>query len=242
MSSLVERLESELDELISLGDNLLEKIRAEEVRDFTLGYQDWYTRGLAVVRQLLPDRLHDFQSQYTNDKRKRVGPKVLEDYVLGLFQSSDERGEFNIHYAAYSRLHTQLTILKSAKTRLSDVLANISGVLQADLFDSELDAARDLKKNGHLRAAGAVAGVVLEGHLKELCHKHQVKVPKKKPTLADYNQDLTAARILDGTDSLWIQRLATIRNLCDHKKTREPRLEEVEELIDGADKAISTLK
>jgi len=246
LPSLAERIAGELDALITEGSELLKIIGAKTQYDFVSRYQGWYTRALAVVDQLIPGRLDDFQRQYST-KRKGIADfssYVLEDYVHGVVVESGyyPTPAFDVHNAAKHKFNTQLKIVAAAKTQLSDVLANIRSLLQADLFSSELDAARYLKNNGHLRAAGAVAGVVLEGHLKELAQKHQVKVAKKRPALADYNQALTAARILDGTDSLWIQRLATIRNLCDHKKTREPRPEEVEELIDGADKAISTLK
>jgi len=55
------------------------------------------------------------------------------------------------------------------KDRASSVVGNITGVLQASLFDSEIDAAENLLSNGHVRAAGAVAGVTLEAHLASVC-------------------------------------------------------------------------
>jgi len=39
----------------------------------------------------------------------------------------------------------------------------------------------------------------------------------------------------------FIQRLGDLRNLCTHKKQRDPSNDEVEELIDGVDKATRTL-
>ena len=42
---------------------------------------------------------------------------------------------------------------------------DIRQLVQADLFDSELDAADELGKKKFTRAAGALAGVVLERHL-----------------------------------------------------------------------------
>ena len=244
MVSVAERISVELQNLVSRGDKAKLLIDEKNYSEFVAGYQNWYTRSLPVIQHLLPDRVDDFQRQYRAQKRKSIDVEsyVLEDYLRGIGVMRGSSSVFDIHVTAAARFNVQVCILASAQARLSDTLANIRGFLQADLFNSELDAARHLKNNGHLRAAGAVAGVVLEGHLKELCQKHQVKVPKKKATLADYNQVLTAAHIYDGTDSLLIQRLATLRNLCDHKKTREPRPDEVEELIDGADKVRSTLK
>jgi len=38
-----------------------------------------------------------------------------------------------------------------------------------------------------------------------------------------------------------IQRLADVRNLCNHSKHREPHKKEVDELIDGVDRIVRTL-
>jgi hypothetical protein len=119
-------------------------------------------------------------------------------------------------------------------------LADIRGVLQAHLFDSELDAARELLKNGFLRASGMIAGVVLESHLGEVASAHGVTI-RRKPTIANYNDALKNAGILDVPAWRSIQHLADIRNLCGHAAEREPTDVEVRELIDGVDKFVKTL-
>ena len=245
MPSLAERIAGELDALISEGIDLLESIGEETQNVFIPKYQGWYTRALAVVRQLIPERLSDFQRQYCQEKRKIIDAStyVLDDYVRGL-SVGHPIPSFDIHAAAVGRFHTQLKILESTKSRLSDILANIRGLLQADLFDSELEAARHLAKNGHLRAAGAVAGVVLEGHLKELVGKHGIKVqtPRgKKPRLASYNDALRDAQVYDLAVWRRIQWLGDIRNLCDHKDNRDPTDHEVTKLIDGTEEVIKTI-
>ena len=69
--------------------------------------------------------------------------------------------------AAISRFNQQLSIVKTIRERFRSSLFDIRQLAQADLFDSELEAAKELAKNKFIRAAGAVAGVVLERHLKE---------------------------------------------------------------------------
>ena len=88
------------------------------------------------------------------------------------------------------RFQNQLLILKSARSRFESSLFDIQQLVRADLFDSEVDIARELLKNGFSRAAGAVAGVVLEEHLKQVCSNHNVKVKKKNPHISDYNEAL----------------------------------------------------
>lgn len=113
--------------------------------------------------------------------------------------------------------------------------------MQADLFDSELEVARELNKKGFARGAGAVAGVVLEKHLSEVCDNHNVKILKKNPTINDYNQSIKDADIIEVKDWRFIQRLADLRNLCDHDKKVEPKQEDIEELIMGVEKISKTI-
>ena len=139
------------------------------------------------------------------------------------------------------RFWNQLLILESAETRFDSSLFEIKQLVQADLFDSELDAARELNKKGFTRGAGAIAGVVLEGHLLQVCENHNIKIKKKNPTINDYNELLKKNHVIDIPTWRFIQHLADLRNLCNHKKERAPIKEEIEELIDGVEKTTKTV-
>ena len=93
----------------------------------------------------------------------------------------------------------------------------------------------------NLRAAGALAGVVLERHLQRVAINHGIKITKASPTISDLNDPLKQAGIY-GT-ALWrkIQLLGDLRNLCSHSKKREPKREEIEELISGVNSIIKTI-
>jgi hypothetical protein len=135
----------------------------------------------------------------------------------------------------------QIDILRSVSVRIDNILADIAGVLSSDLFDDETDAANELVRNGYLRAAGMVAGVALEGHLKRTIAAHSIKVLKKNPTISDYNEALKAGSAIDIPTWRQIQRLADLRNLCGHKGEREPTKDEVVELIETTRKLQSTV-
>ena len=109
------------------------------------------------------------------------------------------------------------------------------------MFDSELDTSRELLKNGYLRAAGAVAGVVLEKHLEQVSISHNIKVKRRNPSISDYNDTLKEVEVLDVQTWRFIQHLADLRNLCDHKKQQEPKPEEIKDLINGVDKVSKTV-
>ncbi|MDP9375614.1 MAG: hypothetical protein M3Q65_24830 [Chloroflexota bacterium] len=131
--------------------------------------------------------------------------------------------------------------MESAETRLDSILADIEGVLQVRMFDDELEAADDLHRKGHHRAAGALTGVTLERHLKKVADNHQVKIAKRDPTIADLNEALKAAGVLDIPTWRFIQRLGDIRNLCSHHKGHDPSKDDVTDLIAGTRKIVKTL-
>jgi hypothetical protein len=142
---------------------------------------------------------------------------------------------------AYQKFSQQLNIVVAARNVLDSRLADIRGVLQADLFDSELDAAQELLKHGFLRAAGMIAGVVLERHLAEVARSHKVSIRSKAPGISHYNDALKGAGVLNVPRWRVIQGLADIRNLCGHAAGREPTRDEVIELIEGVGKVTKSV-
>ncbi len=240
MKETHEKIRQELDVLVNTGMQLVQSIG--DYSKFAPGYHEWYTRSLAVVRHLLPDRLAEFERLYHLDNRKNITASTytIEDYLHArcIPRSANER---EVVLPTAIKFANQIYILKSASSRLDDILSNIQGILQADLFDSEIDAARDLLKNGHLRAAGAVVGVVLESHLAKICQSHEIATSKKNPTMSDFNDLLKKENFFDVPVWRGIQVLGDIRNLCCHSKDRDPTPDEVQELIDGVAKAIKTI-
>jgi hypothetical protein len=208
-------------------------------------YQSWYSEAKALIRQILPDRLEDFVRHYEKPKpRKDITHENyrIEDYLQGL---TITQGLAKVRIAgpesAIPQFQQQLAILESVKGRFQSSLFDIRQLAQADLFDSELDAAEELAKNKFTRAAGAVAGVVLERHLAEVCDSHAIKVGKKAPSISDLNDALKDTGVIDIPQWRFIQHLADIRNLCDHNKAVEPTAEQVNDLVAGVRKITKTL-
>ena len=115
---------------------------------------------------------------------------------------------------------------------------NIKELLQADVFDSELDEAKELHKNGFYRAAGALCGVILEKHFARVVASHCIKMKSKAPGILDYNEKLKTEGVIDNRTFLLVQRLGAIRNLCDHNKKQEPTKDDIDDLIRGTDKVL----
>jgi hypothetical protein len=268
MISNLERYKADVDLLLRKGVRLHDAMQAEclpaefrrfvekehgknakkfidELPSFGDSYQPWYSEAKALVRQLLPDRLADFVSLYEKPKpRKGLDYESyrIEDYLIGL-----RGGEVSPFVkavgpdAAIPRFRQQIAILKSAKARFESSLFDIRQLVQADIFGSELDAAEELARNKFTRAAGALAGVVLERHLAQVSENHNIKMTKKAPGISDINDALKNETVIDVPQWRFIQHLGDIRNLCDHSKKSEPTTEQVDDLIVGVSKVTKTI-
>jgi hypothetical protein len=228
---------------LQMGDKKVEKqLKGLKLPRFKYAYERWYSLSLEIVKQLIPDRLNDFVKQYKDEKRKQTDFLTygISDYMIGL-QTTRGGAVLVDGKAAFPKFEQQLNILISAQARIDSVLFDMLEVLQANLFDDELDAAKELSGKGFVRGAGAIAGVVLEKHLGKVCEKHNVSVKKANPTINDLNQPLKDNNAIDTPTWRFIQHLADLRNLCDHNKNREPTQEEVSDLISGVSKITKTV-
>src|SRR5580700_1593194 len=226
--------------IAQVGANKAKKL-IEELPNFNMAYEAWYSESLALLRQLLPDRLNDFVSCYERPKNRKelsYGNYVIKDYLQGLVQRNYAGDIIVSVSAAFPQFRQQLAILTAAKARFESSIFEIRQLVQADLFDSEIEAARGLLKHNFLRAAGAIAGVVVEKHLRQVCEDHKITIPKKHPGISDLSELLKANSVISIPQWRHIAMLADIRNLCDHNKDREPSVEQVTDLIDGAEKVI----
>lgn len=268
MISNLEKYKKDLAKLISEGELLFCAFQREEdpegfdkaykeglkkgfadfvkkLPSFREKYQRWYSEVSVLLKQVLPDRLADLVRLYEKPKsRKEITFEnyTIEDALFGLRITRGWEKEVVVDSsAAVPRLRQQLAILHSVSARFESSLFDIKQLVQADLFDSELEAAKELNKKGFMRGAGAIAGVVLEKHLAQVCDSHNIKITKQNPSINDLNQPLKDAEVIEVKDWRFIQRLADLRNLCDHDKKIEPKMEDISELIGGVEKISKTI-
>ncbi|ACC74814.1 hypothetical protein PPMP20_38000 [Paraburkholderia phymatum] len=268
MTSNVERFEDDLAKLIKKGNRLhdsmqnacypaefktqYKKLLKDKVDDFIKDlpnfdteYQRWYSEALALLRQILPDRVADFCRHYEKPKtRKEITFENyrIEDYLQGLTVTRGAHKDKVVGpEAAITQFRQQLAIVEAAQGRFESSLFDIRHMVQADLMDSELEAAEHLAKLKYSRAAGAIAGVVLERHLGEVCTNRQIAISKKNPTIADFNEALKAASVVDIAQWRYIQHLSDLRNICDHARTPDPTADQVTDLLGGVKKIIKTV-
>lgn len=232
------QIDPELKETFSKGE-----VDWETVPNFHNNYQQWYSEAHRLVSQLLPDRLSDFEALYRpQSHRKSLTNEnyTILDYLKSLVIRDSFKKVIVGPRVAWELFHQQLNIIRSIEGRFESSLYDIRTLVQADLFSDELEAAADLNSKGFARGAGAMAGVVLEGHLRTVCEQHGASAPKSA-TLGKLNDYARDKAIIDLPTWRFIQHLTDIRNICDHKLKSEPSRDQVSELIDGVRKITKTV-
>ena len=168
----LDRYKKDLESLIATGEQLGNSIQAEcypeqfqstvktelgpkatkflaSLPPFATTYQCWYSEAMVLIsRQLLPDRLTDFVQHYNRPKsRKNItfASYRIEDYLQGVTVTKAWPKETMVGPdTAIPHFRQQLAILQAVRARFESSLFDIRQLAMADLFDSELDAAREL--------------------------------------------------------------------------------------------------
>ena len=225
-----ETARKQLETLHQEGSAFVAAFAAEqETEPFEVGYQRWYSRALPLMKQLAPERYSEFQRYYSRDPKQHIHwqcDHVIQDYIWGLDASS-----FDVREEAARCFTSQLAILKSVADRLAWMALDTEDQTVRGLQLTLLETARDLIKISE-RAAGALAGTVLEAHLSRLAARHQVKLKKSSPPAGELADALKEARVLDvpaWSQATW---LAEIHGRC-LKEGESPTKLQVRDLVDG---------
>ncbi|EHD13203.1 hypothetical protein CIN_19400 [Commensalibacter intestini A911] len=262
MSAREKTFREELDNLIKEGDNLLIAINhmidpdsfkntyyknnqekynnlIKSLPSFINKYEIWYSKSKKVIKFILPDRLIDFNSAYKHPSKQKditFTNYDIHNFILGIQLSKEE-----YRYVVVNIYQQQLNILKAAKKIFSSKLLDLKTLVQADLFDSEIEVAGELAKKGFLRGAGAICGVIIEKHLRALCERHNITITKKNPGINDLCVILRNNDVIDIPQERFIMSCADIRNLCDHNKGIEPTQTQIDNLLSDTKRIIDTI-
>jgi hypothetical protein len=106
-------------------------------------------------------------------------------------------------------------------------LVSVRSLVQAEVFDTELEQAEELLASGYVVAAAVIAGTVLETALRFHCNVQGLPPGK----LDKMNADLAKAGLYDKNVQKQITALAAIRNSAAHGKGESLKREDVESMI-----------
>lgn len=115
-------------------------------------------------------------------------------------------------------------------------LNKIRQLVQAEVFDSELEQAEELLNSGYITAAAVIAGVVLETGMREMCVDRGLQVGK----LDKMNADLAKAGAYNKLMQKQITALADIRNSAAHGKSDQFAKDDVSSIIRDVQKILAS--
>jgi hypothetical protein len=114
-------------------------------------------------------------------------------------------------------------------------LSSMRGLIQAEVFDSELEQASELLRNNYKVAAAVIAGVVLETTLRDLCTRETIPLGK----LDKMNADLAKKGVYNLLVQKQITALADIRNNAAHGNSSQFNNEDVSQMIEDVRRFVS---
>jgi hypothetical protein len=114
------------------------------------------------------------------------------------------------NYGVFRRVNAVL--LAAKEDYEGGYLKTVRNLIQADVFDAELEQAEELLASGYKTPAALIAGIVLETSLRQVCKDHGLPTGK----LDKMNADLAKAGVYNKLVQKQITALADIRNNAAH--------------------------
>jgi hypothetical protein len=114
-------------------------------------------------------------------------------------------------------------------------LASVRNLVQAEVFDNELEQAKELLSSGYHPAAAVVAGVVLETTLRQLCTARGIQIAK----LDKMNADLAKAGQYNTLVQKRVTSLAAIRNSAAHGDYAAFTKGDVDSMVEDVERLVS---
>lgn len=149
-------------------------------------------------------------------------------------------GEASEHYKAFKESETGfyttnagilvklIPLLDAAKEDYAGGYCNSArSLIQAEVFDSELEQATELLNNGYHSAAAVIAGVVLETTVRQMCEAEGVAHGK----LDKMNSDLAKVGRYNVLVQKQVTALADLRNKAAHGHNDQFSKEDVKRMI-----------
>lgn len=170
----------------------------------------------------------DFQYEQWKIKVKNVLELISGKdsiYLKNFCNIDDIKHMAEANYSNFTKQYAILTAFKDDYEK--GYIISLRMLIEADVFDTELEQAQELLDKNYTVASAVIAGIVLETALRSICDK--LKVPHGK--LDKMNADLAKAGLYNTFQQKAITALADIRNNAAHGKGNEFTKENVENMI-----------
>jgi len=149
------------------------------------------------------------------------------------FSENERTGLYGTHLETLERLRA--VFLAAKEDYEGGYLQSTRSLIQAEVFDSELEQGRALLESGYKSSAAVVSGVVLETALRELCDRQGIPHGK----LDKMNADLAKSGEYNKLQQKRITALADIRNSAAHGHPEDFSERDVEDMIRDVERLVA---
>ena len=196
--------------------------------EFFTFYRKWFATSKAIIEA-------NYDMESLNE--------FIQSYVTISKICSNSHISISSQAALENRIRHQIDILQSLPAYLDGKIYNLELSIANTLMGDELKEARLLHSKKFYRAAGALAGVVLERHLKFRFDNSNPKIKySEKATLGQLIKKAVENNFFDETALLKLKYLNNIRIKCDHDKKDEPKEQEISDLINHTDRFVNFIE
>ena len=215
------------------------KNAVKNIKNYRGAYHAWYNDACNLVSIFIPKRLEEFEKLYTGNKTIKnygdLNPLTagIFHYIRGDFaRTNDDLEDFFNTFV--SNFIVQVQILEAIEKNIDNDFFRLETDIRRGVYESEIDIAEELQENGHLRVAGAIAGIVIEVHLKQVVINRKLPLNSDKPKISNYTSVLKSAGRCDKPLPRLIDGCNKIRNKCVHPDKGEPTDDEISRIIRDA--------
>lgn len=199
--------------------------------------------GIVATKQTAFSQLYKKNYDYVDDELFLSWCVKARNLILNTC------GDKSQHFISFEKAEIRLrgesnfSVLKRVKAVFSAAkedfeggyITSVKNLIQAEVFDSELEQATELLEAGYATAAAVIAGAVLETTLRNLCDANSIAHGK----LDKMNADLAKAGVHNALVQKNITALAATRNSAAHGKTGEFSKEDVKHMIAEINRYVS---
>ncbi len=184
----------------------------------------------SMVSYLDPEQLLNWSVKVTS-LLERVGPEASSQ--LRMFVEAEKPKSMDSAFDRFKRMKAVFLAVKEDFE--GGYLISYRSLVQAEVFTSELDQARDQLNSGYKVPAAVIAGIVLETKLRDMCTPLQIPLGK----LDKMNADLAKAQVYNSIQQKRITAIAGIRNSAAHGKPEEFSADDVKGMIEDVERFLN---
>lgn len=207
-------------------------------------------QGLADQAEAVAKTKHTEYRSFTNSSYETLDSNILLGWCVKVrtllvnacgkdsehFKSFVVAEEARIYEGDLSRFSRLCAVFLAAREDFEGGhLTSVKRLVEAEVFSSELDQARQLLSSGYLAPAAVVAGVVLETAIRNLCAAQDMEIGK----LDKMNADLVKAGEYNTLVQKRVTALAAIRNSAAHGNQAEFNQADVKSMIDEIERLVA---